>query len=53
MKTIYLSTSTLENAVQILLNAGCFERRDDALDAAQKRFEHVFRIQVLFDAHGG
>ena len=38
MKTIYLSTSTLENAVQILLNAGCVERREDALDAAAKHF---------------
>lgn len=36
-RTIYMSTSTLENAVETLLNAGCFEHYDDAKETAARR----------------
>lgn len=43
---IYLSTSNLENAIEILLNCGAFTRLADAEAQAKKRFEVVFRITV-------
>lgn len=45
-KTIYMSTSTFENAVETLLNAGCFENRVDAEETAARHFEHVFPVTV-------
>lgn len=44
--TIYMSTSTLENAVQILLNAGCIERHEDVEKFAEVHLEHIFDITV-------
>ena len=41
-----MSTSDLENAVETLLNAGCFEHRADAEETAARHFEHVFPITV-------
>lgn len=45
-QTIFLSTSTFENAVETLLNAGCFEHEEDAKETAVRHFEHVFPIEV-------
>lgn len=45
-KTIYMSTSDLENAVATLLNAGCIENRSDAEKVADRQLEHVFPITV-------
>lgn len=42
-----MSTSTLENAIEVLLSAAnCFEQRQDANETAAKHFEHVFPITV-------
>ena len=50
--TIYMSTSTLENAIEILLNAGyCFRKREEAVDYAARHLEHVFPIQVTEEFH--
>lgn len=44
---VYMSTSTLENAVDVLTSAGnCFERREDADETAARHGEHVFPIEV-------
>lgn len=45
-KTIYMSTSDLENAVQTLLNAGCLENRSEAEKRAARQLEHVFPVTV-------
>lgn len=45
-QTIFLSTSTFENAVETLLNAGCFEHEEDAKETAVRHFEHVFPIEI-------
>lgn len=45
-RTIYLSTSDLENAVATLLNAGCIEKRADAEKVAARQLEHVFPVTV-------
>lgn len=45
-KTIYISTSDFENAVETLLNAGCFENRIDAEETAARHFETVFPVTV-------
>ena len=45
-RVIYMSTSTLENAVETILNANAFERLEDAEETAHRHFEHVFRITV-------
>lgn len=46
MQTIYMSTSTFQNCVEILLNAGCFENRVDAEETAARHFEHVFPVTI-------
>ena len=46
MPEIWMSTSTLENAVALLLNCGCLERRENAEEAAEHHFEHVFRVTI-------
>lgn len=46
MQTIYMSTSTFENCVETLLNAGCFENESDAEETAARHFETVFPVQV-------
>lgn len=45
-KTIYMSTSDFENCVETLLNAGCFEHREDADETAAHHGEHVFPVTV-------
>ena len=49
--TVYMSTSTLENAIETLLNAGCFETREKAVENAAKRLEHVFPVEVTEEFH--
>lgn len=45
--TVYMSTSTLENAVEVLLSAAnCFEKREDADETAERHGEHVFPVEV-------
>ena len=45
-RVIWMSTSTLENAVETILNANAFERREDAEETARRHFEHLFRITI-------
>lgn len=45
-QTIYMSTSDFESCVETLLNAGCFEHREDAVETAARHFEHVFPVTV-------
>ena len=46
-KTVYMSTSDFENAVETLLSAAnCFEHREDAEETAFRHLEHVFPITV-------
>lgn len=43
---IYLATSTLENARDLLLNAGCVTTWDEVRAEADKRQEAVFRVTI-------
>lgn len=45
-RVVYMSTSTLENAVEIILNANAFEHVEDARETAERHFEQVFRVTI-------